>query len=146
MRHRVSLIAGFGSVPILTAALVMGGQWNQHRTRTQLVATLDAAGQRVKLAKAVHISLLECAVAVRSMALQADVNGIRRKWGEAEIHQHAFSALTALKESGLSDDSNRHRRSLGALNKQVQADFTEVGDLHPSSIPTRWDEMPVVRA
>ena len=121
---------GFGLILLSTSALMAGALVSGSASRATLIETLQQAKQREALAVAMQQSLLNGAVAVRSMGLQTTTDGVQKDEAQAKKQIATYLATRAKLEAlGLGDNERDEFTKLAAIDKQLDAQFKEAVDL-----------------
>jgi hypothetical protein len=90
--------AGFGIILAAMMVAIVGGNIAQQRNADRLLEQLRAASAKRELAAIMHTSILEAAVAMRNIGIQADVAGTQREEakvkGLRERYDEALAGIT----------------------------------------------------
>jgi methyl-accepting chemotaxis protein len=130
IRIGTRLGAGFACIlvgaGVLLALALAGGA----ASRDALQSAMQAASARHEHGTVMRQSLLLSALAVRSMGLQATVDGVQKDQAEAQRQRKLYLAeRDKLAEAGLDAQEKPLFDKLAALDKATEADFTEAVDL-----------------
>jgi len=121
---------GFGLILLSASALMAGALYSGNASRSALIDTLQQASQREAVAVAMQQSLLNGAVAVRSMGLQTTTEGVQKDEADAKKHVAAYQAQRGqLEKAGLGDAEREVFGQLAGFDKQLDAHFKEAVDL-----------------
>ncbi len=121
---------GFGLILLSACALLVGALVSGGSSRAALLHTLNGASEREDLAVAMRLSLVEGAVAVRSMGLQSAVEGVQKDEAGAKQHIAAYRAARGkLEAAGLADTERAVFSRLAEIDRRLDAHFKEAVDL-----------------
>jgi methyl-accepting chemotaxis protein len=116
------LAVGFGVILAAMAAAVVGGNVIQQRNADQLVRALQTASEKSALAAAMKGAILESAIAMRNIGIQADVAGTQREEAKVKEHRKKLDqALAALTAAGLSDAEKKILDNMARLDREIEA-------------------------
>jgi methyl-accepting chemotaxis protein len=121
---------GFSLILLSASVLLVGALLSGGSSRTTLLNTLHSASEREDLAVAMRLSLVEGAVAVRSMGLQSEVEGVQKDEAAAKQHFAAYRAARGkLEAAGLADQEREVFTRLADIDRRLDAHFKEAVDL-----------------
>ena len=121
---------GFGLILLSASAMLAGAMVSTAASRSALLATLQAATEEEDHAVAMRHALMSSAVAVRSMGLQTQVDGVQRDEAEAKQQRAVYGAArTKLEASGLSAQERAVLTRLTEIDRQMDAHFKDAVDL-----------------
>ena len=116
------LAVGFGVILAVMTAAVIGGNIIQQRNTDQLVRALQTASEKAELAAVMKGAILESAVAMRNIGIQADVAGTQREEAKVKEHKKRLDqALAALTAAGLSEAEKKILDSMARIDREIEA-------------------------
>jgi methyl-accepting chemotaxis protein len=114
--------AGFGIILAAMMVAIVGGNVAQQRNADRLLEQLRAASAKRELAAVMHTSILEAAVAMRNIGIQADVAGTQREEERVKALRERYDeALEGITAAGLLDEEKKIVEKVAELNKRLDA-------------------------
>ena len=121
---------GFGLILVAVGLLLGGAMLSNNASRATLLQTLQRAAAQQDLAVDMRLALLSSAVAVRSMGLQAAVEGVQKDEAEAKKQRAAYLAAKGkLEAAGLGEKEQEIFSRLADIDRQMGAHFKDAVDL-----------------
>ena len=121
---------GFALILLALAGVIAGLLLSQAADRRDMLAVMASSAEREAQANVMQKRLLGSAVAVRSMGLQTEVEGVQKAEAEAKAERAAYlAAQQKLASFGLSSEEGAVLAKLVDVDRQMEQHFKEAVDL-----------------